>query len=58
MAIDTGFTAGCASGLDASRRSGILEGYEPVKRYEYLNTLLPGLRTVYLLHRQAASATP
>ena len=37
---------------------GRIEGYEPVKRYEYLNTLLPGLRTVYLLHRQAASATP
>jgi Dolichyl-phosphate-mannose-protein mannosyltransferase len=37
---------------------GRIEGYEPVKRYKYLNTLLPGLRTVYLLHRQAASATP
>jgi hypothetical protein len=37
---------------------GPIAGYEPVKRYQYLNTLLPGLRTVYLLHRRAASATP
>ena len=37
---------------------GPIAGYEPVERYEYLNTLLPGLGTVYLLHRRAASATP
>jgi hypothetical protein len=37
---------------------GPIAGYEPVKRYECPNTLPPGLRTVYLLHRQAANAKP
>jgi hypothetical protein len=37
---------------------GPITGYETVKSYPYVNYLLPGLRTVYLLHRDARTAPP
>ena len=35
---------------------GPINGYEPLKHYEYINYLLPGLRTIYLLHRATNTA--
>ena len=36
---------------------GAIAGYDAVERYQYVNYLLPGLRTVYLLHRDRKAAT-